>query len=164
VPTPGPQAAHQTEYFPDVTSNGKQDEPSSQEQPAEASREASDLEETRDQAGTPTPAAGVSTLTTPEEEDEVATPDNSVPIRRSSFADATKPGDTLGVPATSVLNRGASMDVPRPNLAELRRDSRGARNGSAIADSSSPGGTSSPQEEPDVKTKKSAWNLAWLKK
>lgn len=97
---------------------------------------------------------------------DLAAPTNGA--RRASFKEQ-KTNFLLGVPPTNG-NRGGSLDIPRPNL-QLGEISSDAKNASAVDDDDAtppPTGpivSEAPLPSPSTtQTKKSAWNLSWLKK
>lgn len=89
--------------------------------------------------------------------------------RRASFKDQ-KINYLLDVPSSS-NNRGGSLDIPRPDL-KLGEIASLAGNGSALVDddvdtppASSPAADDALNASSEsAQTKKSAWNLSWLKK
>lgn len=123
---------------------------------------------------TPTLAVPASGEPTAAKEDGTAVngnPDTSAPSgRRASFKDS-KSNSMLDVPPSS-NNRGGSLDIPRPNL-HLGDIASGASDGSALDDDDdgTPPANGTPAEAAsatspttNTQSKKSAWNLSWLKK
>lgn len=102
----------------------------------------------------------------PNAEDTLNVPSTA---RRASFKD-TKTASLLGVPPTNT-NRGGSLDIPRPNM-QIGEITTDIENGSALVDddAASPPATetsmasASGSVQHASQTKKSPWNLSWLKK
>lgn len=89
------------------------------------------------------------------------------PGRRASFKDS-KSNSILGVPPSNNA-RGGSLDIPRPNLqlGDISTDDNSAVDD---GDDGTPPAVASPSEaastpaQTTTQSKKSAWNLSWLKK
>lgn len=106
--------------------------------------------------------AAVEPKSSPQAEESVATG------RRSSF-EGQKSNFLLGVPPTN-NTRGGSLDIPRPDM-KLGEIASLAGGGSALDDGEDTPPASSPAAPASndatsqtAQTKKSAWNLSWLKK
>ena len=123
----------------------------------------------------PVAEANTPTITTPDIS-ETTTPDETIlvsgPIRRASFQNVTKASSTLDVPIATSINRGASFDIPRPTL-DLGGYIEESRNTSALSEEEGespeapPIFTSTGKNDKSAATqqsKKSPWNIPWLKK
>ena len=133
--------------------------------------EAAEVEVEAEKNRTRTPEAGTPTTKTPDMGPLVADTTAALtwPARRASFVDDTKSTNSLTVPTANSINRGASLDIPRPAL-DLGGSYEDSRNGSALLIDVLPenqqsqingNGDKSPAQQHQ---KKSPWVLPWLKK